>query len=143
MKSARLLAMGLVVSGLVACASTRPVLYPNTHYLSVGKNVAERDIEDCIQLAKAAGAKESGGRSGNVASSTVIGGGAGAASGAVGGAITGSPGTGAMVGAASGATYGFLRSILSPARSSQPNPAFANFVNRCLQEKGYEVTGWH
>ena len=24
----------------------------------------------------------------------------------------------------------------------QPNQAYTNFVNRCLQEKGYEVSGW-
>ena len=28
------------------------------------------------------------------------------------------------------------------ARSSQPGPAYTNYVNRCLQDKGYEVTGW-
>jgi len=32
--------------------------------------------------------------------------------------------------------------LSSASGSSQPNQAYTNFVNRCLQEKGYEVTGW-
>ena len=32
--------------------------------------------------------------------------------------------------------------LFSASGSSQPNQAYRNFVNRCLQEKGYEVTGW-
>lgn len=119
-----------------------PILYPNAHYQSVGRDIAAQDIEYCKQLAESAGADENSGNSaGNVAANTVIGAGVGAASGAVGGAISGSPGTGSLIGAASGAVWGLFRGIFYAARP-RPNPAFANFVNRCLQEKGYEVTGW-
>lgn len=132
---------------LAGCSGARPVLYPNAHMQSVGKEAAEQDIEACKELAKSAGAEESsgGGKMGRVATGTAVGAGAGAASGAIGAVISGaSAGLGSMVGAASGAVWGLLtglfHAVVGP--SSQPNQAYTNFVNRCLQEKGYEVTGW-
>jgi Glycine-zipper domain len=128
---------------LTACSSAHPVLYPNAHLQSVGKETAEQDIEGCKQLAESAGAEEGSGTGRRVATNTVVGGGIGAASGAVGGAIVGSAGTGSMVGAASGAVWGLLSGLFNAGTgTSQPNQAYTNFVNRCLQEKGYEVTGW-
>ena len=128
---------------LTACSTAHPVLYPNAHLQSVGKEVAAQDIEACRQLAETAGAESESGKAGRVATGTVVGGGIGAASGAVGGAIYGSAGRGSMIGAASGAVWGLLSSLFrAGAGSSQPNQAYTNFVNRCLQEKGYEVTGW-
>jgi hypothetical protein len=127
---------------LAACSTAQPVLYPNAHLQSVGKEVATQDIEACRQLAEEAGAKESSGKAGRVASSTAVGGGVGAASGAVGGAIYGAAGRGSMIGAAGGAVWGFLMGLFRASGSSHPNQAYSNFVNRCLQEKGYEVTGW-
>ena len=143
MQSIKRLTPGMIVLLLSACASTGPVLYPNVYYRSVGREVAEHDIEDCRQLPESAGAQEnSSSAAGNVAANTVMGAGVGAASGAVGGAISGSAGTGSLIGAASGAVWGLFRGIFTATRPSQPNQAYANFVNRCLQEKGYEVTGW-
>lgn len=129
---------------LSACSSARPVLYPNAQLQSVGKEAAEQDIEACKQMAESAGAEESsGGTGGRVATSTAVGAGVGAASGAVGGAISGAVGRGSMIGAASGAVWGLLTGLFSAAVGpSQPNHAYTNFVNRCLQDKGYEVTGW-
>ena len=126
---------------LTAC-SAHPVLYPNAHLQSVGKEVATQDIEACRQLAEEGGAKEDTGKTGRVATSTAVGAGAGAAAGAVGGAISGAVGRGSMIGAASGAVWGLLMGLFRASGSSQPNQAYSNFVNRCLQEKGYEVTGW-
>ena len=127
---------------LVACSTAHPVLYPNAHLQSVGKEAAGQDIEDCKKLAESAGAEEGSGKAGRVATGTVVGGGVGAAAGAVGGAISGSVGRGSMIGAATGAVWGFLMGLFRASGSSQPNQAYTNFVNRCLQEKGYEVTGW-
>jgi len=129
---------------LVGCSGARPVLYPNAHMQSVGKEVAGQDIKACKQLAESAGADErSGSAAGRVATGTAVGAGVGAASGAVGGAISGAVGRGSMIGAASGAVWGLLTGLFSAAVGpSQPNHAYTNFVNRCLQEKGYEVTGW-
>jgi len=133
-----LCAIGLL---LAACSSTRPVLYPNAHLHSVGTDVADQDIEACRQLAESAGAEEGSGKAGRVATSTGVGAGIGAASGAVGGAISGAAGSGSLIGAASGAVWGLLSGLFR-AGSSAPSQAYTNFVNRCLQEKGYEVTGW-
>jgi len=128
---------------LAACSTAHPVLYPNAHMQSVGKEIAAQDIEACRQLAETAGAEEGTGKAGRVATGTVVGGGVGAAAGAVGGAISGAAGRGSMIGAASGAVWGLLTGLFHMiAGPSQPNQAYTNFVNRCLQEKGYEVTGW-
>jgi hypothetical protein len=128
---------------LTACSTAQPILYPNAHMQSVGKEVAGKDIEVCRQLAESAGAEEGSGKAGRVATGTVVGGGVGAAAGAVGGAISGSVGRGSMIGAATGAVWGLLTGIYhAVAGPSQSNQAYTNFVNRCLQEKGYEVTGW-
>lgn len=124
---------------LAACAGPEPVLYPNTHYQAVGRAEAERAIAACRQMADTAGATGEPGTAGRAATSTAVGGAAGAATGAVGGAVVGSAGTGAAVGAASGATAGLLRSIFS---RPQPSGAYRSFVDRCLTEQGYAVTGW-
>ncbi len=126
-----------------ACSGAKPVLYPNPHFQSVGKEIAEQDIEACKQLAESAGAEEGDGKAGRVAGSTAMGAGVGAAAGAVGGAISGAAGRGSAIGAASGAVWGLLTGIFSAAFGpSHPPEAYTNFVNRCLRERGYEVTGW-
>jgi outer membrane lipoprotein SlyB len=130
------LVMALIVAG---CASTRPVLYPNAHFNAVGAEAAERDIASCMELAESAGANAAGRDAGRAATRTAGGAAIGAASGAVGGAVGGSAGTGAAIGAASGATAGLLHWIFSTPKRS---PAFENFVNRCLQERGYQPVGW-
>ena len=107
----------------------------------MGEEAADQDIEACRELAEAAGAEEGSGKAGQVAKSTAIGGGAGAASGAIGGLISGGAGLGSLIGAASGAVWGLLMGLFSTG-SSQPSQAYTNYVNRCLQDKGYEVTGW-
>jgi len=126
---------------MVGCSSTEPVLYPNAHLQSVGKEAAEQDVDSCRQFAESAGADEGNGQARRVATNTAVGAGAGAASGAVGGAISGSAGTGSLIGAASGAVWGLLSGLFS-AGSSGPSQAHVNVVNRCLQERGYEVAGW-
>jgi outer membrane lipoprotein SlyB len=130
------LVMALAVGG---CAATRPVLYPNAHFKAVGAEAAARDIASCMELAEAAGAKAAGTDAGRAATRTAGGAAVGAAAGAVGGAVGGSAGTGAAIGAASGATAGLLHWLFSAPKRS---PAFENFVNRCLQERGYEPVGW-
>jgi outer membrane lipoprotein SlyB len=130
------LVIALAVEG---CASTRPVLYPNEHFNAVGSEAAERDIASCMDLAASAGADSDGSDAGQAAARTAGGAAVGAASGAVGGAVVGAAGSGAAIGAASGATAGLLHWIFSKPKRS---PAFENFVNRCLQERGYETVGW-
>ena len=130
----------LIILLLVAgCAAPKPILYPNAHSQQVGKEVADRDIDECREMAKDAGATASQGKSGQVAGSTTAGGAIGSAAGAVGGAVVGHTGRGAMVGAASGATAGFLRGLF---RRSPPSNAYKQFVQRCLKERGYDPVGW-
>ena len=124
---------------LAGCASTTPILYPNEHFQTVGKEASQRDIDECIKLAESAGADAGTGSAGQAAVNTASGAAVGAASGAVGGAIVGSAGTGSAIGAASGATAGLLHWLFS---RPQRNPAFENFVNQCLTERGYQPVGW-
>jgi hypothetical protein len=124
---------------LVGCAGPKPVLYPNTHLQDVGKEYADQDVAACEELAEDYVSKSNAGE--KVVGRTAVGGAVGAASGAVGGAIAGNVGIGAAIGAAVGATQGFLMGLFG-ASSSDPSPAYRNFVNRCLQERGYEPMGW-
>ena len=126
---------------LWSCSGAAPVLYPNAHLKTVSEDVAEKDIEACRDMAEEAGARQRTGRAGQVATDTAVGASIGAAGGAVGGAISGAAGQGSMIGAASGAVWGLLSGLFRRG-SSQPNQAYVNFVNRCLGEKGYEVSGW-
>ncbi len=145
MNAVRISAVAVGLLLLSACSNARPVLYPNAHMQFVGKEVAAQDIEACKELAESAGAEAGSGKAGRIATGTAVGAGAGAASGALGAVISGvSAGLGSMVGAASGAVWGLLTGAFSAVvgPSGQPSQAYTNFVNRCLQEKGYEVTGW-
>jgi hypothetical protein len=113
------------------------VLYPNAHLQQVGPQQAELDIAECRRRADAYLERTTGK---DVARNTAIGGAGGAAVGAVGGAVSGgSAGRGAAIGAATGATAGALSGLIT---QSAPSPAYKNFVERCLRERGYDVIGW-
>ncbi len=129
----------ILCMALNGCASTMPILYPNEHFQSVGKEAAQRDIDACIKMAEAAGADSGTGSAGQAATDTVGGAAVGAASGAVGGAVVGAAGSGSAIGAASGATVGLLHWLFS---KPEHHPAFENFVNQCLTDRGYQPVGW-
>lgn len=117
------------------CASG-PVLYPNAHVQKVGEAQAHKDIAECEVLADQYVKSDAGIAA---AKSTAIGGAGGAVIGGTAGAVTGSLGRGIGIGAATGAASGLVHGII---QASKPSPIFKNFMNRCLQEKGYEVIGW-
>ncbi len=129
---------------LAACAPRRPALYPNEQFKRVGEAAAERDVDDCMRRAEQYVAGSSRGQevTRDVAGSTAIGAGTGAAIGAVGGAVTGNVGEGAAVGAATGGTAGLLGGLFGAFRSREPDPLYANYVDRCLRERGYDPIGW-
>ena len=129
-----------VLFALAGCATSRPVLFPNEHFQAVGAEIAGRDIANCRELAEQAGARQHTADAARVGGGTAVGGGVGAAGGAAAGAITGAPGLGAAAGAVGGAVAGFIGSLFS--HDSKRDAAYRNFVDRCLQEKGYETTGW-
>ena len=116
-------------AALEGCASS-PQLYPNAKYNQVGKETAQKDIQDCSQKAD----QSVGG--GEVAKNTGVGAAIGAAGGAALGAITGSPGTGAATGAVVGGGIGAGSTVTSTSEVKH------RFINRCLSERGYEVLGW-
>lgn len=133
----------LLMVWLVGCSGPKPVLYPNDHYQLVGQDTAKEDIEECRTMAKELDTSPGAGKGGTVARQTAVGAGVGAASGAVGGAIVGAAGSGSAIGAASGAVAGLLSGLFSLfSGSGGPDPTYANIVNRCLAERGYEVAGW-
>lgn len=128
----------LVPFMLCACAAQRPVLYPNEHLRSVGETAAQRDVDDCVQLATESGV-ESASRGGDAAKSGAVGATIGAATGAVVGAIFGNAGRGAATGAVGGGVSAGLATLFY---AGKPDPLTRQFVNRCLNEKGYDPIGW-
>ena len=122
---------------MLSCAQQRPVLYPNAHLTHVGRETAESDIDDCIQLAIDYGAKEDSGT--KVAKDTAKGAAVGGAAGTAVGAVTGNLGVGAAAGAAGGGAASMTRSLIN---SGKPGPVFKKFVDQCLRDKGYQPVGW-
>lgn len=122
---------------VVACATKRPVLYPNAHLHTVGQITAQHDIDQCVQLARDYGTETDQNEiiAKNTAGAAAVGG----ASGAAAGAVLGSPGRGAGAGAAGGAAAAMTRSIID---SGEPQPVFRAFVEKCLRDKGYVPIGW-
>ena len=127
----------LIVVLAAACAANRPVLYPNPHYKSVGKTVADRDVQECMNTATAHGANVD--QTKETARDAATGATVGAAAGAAGGAVAGHAGKSAAAGAAGGAAAGVAHGVV---RSFEGDPIHRNFVERCLHDKGYDVVGW-
>ena len=134
----------LVLLGISACASQRPVLSPNEQLLRVGPEVGERDIDECLARANEATATESAEASTeNVATGAATSSVVGAAAGAAGGAIVGEAGRGAAAGSVGGLAASLMHTLLQAVfRSQPPPPSTRQFVDRCLRAKGYEPAGW-
>ena len=124
---------------IAACQTTpdQPQLYPNAHLTKVGQKQAELDIDDCMALARDHGVSENkeSAAGEKAAAGAIIGG----ASAGAWGLVRGDAGSRAAAGAASGAAGGAAAGAL---QTTQTNPTFKNFVQRCLADRGYEVIGW-
>jgi len=121
-----------------ACNSQRPVFYPNAHLEQVGKAQAQADADLCIAEARKNGVRD--GSDEKVGGRTAKGAVLGAATSAVVSAVLGGDlGRAVGAGAAGGATAGAVSGGFD---AQNPDDAFKNYVNRCLQKKGYEVVGW-
>lgn len=130
-------AAALCAALLLAC-SKKPVLYPNATYQRRGEEIAEREIEECLEWAESAGART--GRAGRLAGRTAGGAATGAAAGAAAGAIRGgSAGLWAATGAASAAAGSFVAGLF---RWREPDWVEQRFVEQCLRERGYQPVGW-
>jgi len=120
------------------CAQQRPVLYPNSHLDYVGNEKAQTDIDACMHLAKTYGAGKNKGE--KIAKDTAAGATVGAVAGAAIGAVLGhSVGRAAGIGAAGAGAATMTRKTID---SGEPDPLFRRFVEKCLNEKGYETIGW-
>jgi len=140
-----LLAASLAAMALAAgCATTRPVLYPNTHWNLVGTDQARRDSEACEEIGRQSVQDGTAPHvAAEAAKSGAIGAAAGAAGGAVWGAVVGGAASGAAGGAAGGAVGGVLASLLGHMfEPPPPDPGYRAVVERCLRDRGYEVVGW-
>jgi uncharacterized protein YcfJ len=137
MNAARAVALLLVAGVASGCRSYEPVLYPNDKLQRVYQDEVDRDIAYCEATAKEYTENPSRARraAGKAAEGAVVGGAAGAAA----GAVLGNVGRGAGTGAAAGAAGGLARGIF---RSREPSPVYKAFVERCLEDRGYDVIGW-
>jgi len=122
-----------------ACATPRPILYPNAHLEAVGNAAAQADIDDCLQRATERGQELR--PAGRLAGSTALGAATGAAAGAAAGAVFGSAARGAASGAAGGGAAGLIRGLFHT-RAPDLTPEQRQRVDQCLRAKGYEVSGW-
>ncbi|NDV24692.1 hypothetical protein [Desulfovibrio sp. JC022] len=127
--------IALLLLACPACAK-KPVLYPNEQYKKAGETKVSEDIEYCMEFAEKSVGKESKGKTS--AKAGIQGGLIGGAIGLGIGIVTGSPGSSAMAGAAGGAAGG----AVGGAVQDNEDPLYKKFVERCLQEKGYETMGW-
>ena len=140
----------VVAATATGCASrgpqspdARPVLYPNAAFERMGKAQADREVDQCIDRAIAAGATpthDATGRAvaGSAARGATVAGVAGAVGAAVGG---GDVGRAAGIGIAAGGSAGAVRGLF--ASRDTVNPTYRNFVARCLTDRGLEVIGWN
>jgi len=127
------------ISLSAACASfskPTPQFYPNQHFQDTPETERTSDIAYCESLAE----QYVKSHAGKDTAKDVVGGAAGGAVvGVVGGAIAGDAGAGAAMGAGMGAAAGLVKGVFD---ASKPSANYMQFVNRCLNEKGYEVYGW-
>ena len=127
--------------GAAACAGPDPILRSNNRLLLYGREAAEQEIEACREKTSRAGLPHGTSRSGNAATGGTLGVIVGAAVGASTGLVGGPTGVaiGAGAGVVIGGVLGFIAGTYKPL---SPDPAFTASMERCLKEKGYEVSGW-
>lgn len=135
------LVAGMLLLTVTACTGPQPVLRSNKQLHLHGRQEAHRAVESCQQQIERTGLRPGVYQSANAASGAVLGMTLGGAVGASAGIIGGLPGVtiGAAVGSALGLTIGLLGGTFKPL---EPEPPYADAVESCLKEKGYEVSGW-
>ena len=133
----------LLLLGIGGCATQTPVLSSNEHLMGVGREIAQQDIDDCMERAKATSTESGTDSSQNAvagaATSSVV----GAAAGGAGGAVFGQAGQGAAAGAVGGVVGSLTQALIQGLfRPKPPPPSTRQFVDSCLRQKGYEPAGW-
>jgi hypothetical protein len=121
---------------ICACATPRPVFYPNDKLKAVGPEAAQHDVDECLaqskEYIKTNNLKP-------IARKTGWGAATGAAMGAALGLITGDIGRAASEGAAVGGVGGAMGGAYE---NSKPDAITRAFTERCLAEMGYSTLGW-
>lgn len=132
---------GMLLLTVTACAGPQPILRSNKQLHLHGRQVAHQAIESCQRQVDRIGLRPGVHQSANAATGAVLGLTLGGAVGASAGIIGGLPGVtiGAAVGSALGLTIGLLGGTFKPL---EPEPPYADAVESCLKDKGYEVSGW-
>lgn len=127
----------LTLSAGCSSGAKRPVFYPNSHIKQVGQPQARRDTDECMALADKYEVSRT--KDGEVATRSVEGALIGGVSAGAWGIVRGDAGERAAAGALAGGSVGAVKGGVESTRIS---PTFQRFVQRCLQEKGYDVIGW-
>jgi hypothetical protein len=134
---------------LAGCAHTgsrnpdaQPVLYPNATLKQVGDAKAAEEIGACTSAATHAGLTrdEKDNAVGHTAAkgAAVVG-----TVGAVGSLVRGRSLESAVSAGAKGAVVGGAAGAVAGSFQEKPNMTYRHFVERCLNEKGFEVIGWN
>lgn len=139
-RSTTVISLILQISG---CATQRPVLSSNEYLIRVGPDVAQQDIDNCMERAKATLTESRSDPNqsavAGAATSSVV----GAAAGGAGGAIFGQAAQGAAAGAAGGVVGSLTQALIQGLfRPKPPDPTNQRLVDSCLRQKGYEPAGW-
>jgi outer membrane lipoprotein SlyB len=122
----------VATSLLSGCATPHPVIYE-------AAPGASHDVEQCMQLARAAGADS--GKGASAARDVGVGAAMGGAAAGAWGGVRGYSDVGqrAAAGAAAGASVALIRGV---SRANEPTEVFRGYVNQCLRERGHQVVGW-
>ncbi len=137
----RIIVIFLTSFALLSCSSYKPILDQNEKYFQVGKEDAQKDIDQCVaagdeylkQYKTQRALKEAGRKA-------VIGAVIGTTVGFLFGGNVRSLAKGALVGTGVGAAVGGL-GVIGEDKVS-PDHIKQRYVSNCLGRKGYQVIGW-
>ncbi|MBX3301448.1 MAG: hypothetical protein KF693_04470 [Nitrospira sp.] len=136
----RLIGLVLLLS-VAACAGPQPTLRSNKQLHLYGRQIAQQAIESCQKQVERTGLHPGVHQSANAATGAVLGLTLGGAVGASAGIIGGLPGV--TIGAAAGSGLGLVIGLLGGTfKPLEPEPPYADAVESCLKDKGYEVSSW-
>lgn len=140
--AAVVLMVGCASSG-AGSASARPVLYPNAALNRVGDAQGRMEVNACLSRAQAAGLSPSENTS-QVGRRAGEGAAVGGVASAIGALITGRGAEGMLrAGAAGSAVGGSAGAVSGAFHNDRPNGVYRSFVQRCLNERGFDVIGWN
>ncbi len=118
-------------------AEPRPRLFPNQHLAQVGETRANQDIAWC--RSQASNHVRDSRNAGDGLRAGARGATRGALMGTAAGAMMGNTGRGAATGAVVGVTGSAISGV---SERGARDPVYQNFVNVCLEDKGYRVLEW-